>query len=109
MQKIKAIVKRADEEVGHMTWISDSLQNLQRIVGGYIETVTLPGGVVIICDEEGRIKGKPFNCVIYPHSIAARVDFCGDIIAVGADADEFADVPIDLKLWKRIFLGKGET
>lgn len=106
MQKIKAIVKRADEEYGHMTWISNTLENLQRTVGGYIETVTLPGGVVIICDEEGRIKGKPFNCVIFQHSMAARVDFYGDIIVVGADADEFSDVPIDLKLWKQIFLGK---
>ena len=106
MGKIKAIVKRTDEEYGHMTWISNTLENLQRTVGGYIETVTLPGGVVIICDEEGRIKGKPFNCVIFPHSMAARVDFYGDIIAVGADADEFSDVPIALKLWKQIFLGK---
>ena len=67
MGKIKSIVKRADEEYGHMTWISNTLENLQRTVGGYIETVTLPGGVVIICDEEGRIKGKPFNCVSFPH------------------------------------------
>ena len=109
MRKIKAIVKRTDEEYGHMTWISDTLENLQKHVGGHIETVTLPGGVVIICDEEGRITGKPFNCVIYPHALAAKIDFYGDIIAVGADGEEFADVPIDMKLWKRVYLGKEEA
>ena len=57
-KKIKAIVKRPDEQYGHMTWISNTLENLQRTVGGHIETISLPGGAVIICDEEGRLKKK---------------------------------------------------
>ncbi|MBE6016691.1 MAG: DUF3846 domain-containing protein [Lachnospiraceae bacterium] len=93
MAKIKAIIKRPDEKVGHMTWISDTLENLQRTVGGYIETVTF-GDMVIICDEEGRLKKKEPNCTI------GNVSFVGTIIAVGQDGDEFADVPIDMTGWK---------
>ena len=48
MEKIRAIVKRPDEEIGHVTNISPTLQNLQNIVGGHIETVTIAPGVVVI-------------------------------------------------------------
>ena len=109
MKKIRAIVKRTDEPIGHVTAISDTLENLQKHVGGHIEAVTMPAGVVILCDEEGRINGKPFNCAIYPHAIAAKIDFYGDIVAVGTDGEEFADIPIDFKTWKKIYLGKAEV
>ena len=57
-KKIKCIVKRPDEQFGHVTWISDSLKNLSNTVGGYIETVTLDNGVVLICNEEGSCRGS---------------------------------------------------
>lgn len=103
MNKIRAIVKRPDEKIGHVTNISDSLENLQRTVGGYIETVTIiteEPKVVIICNEEGRILNLPYNCTI------SGIDFYGDIIAVGVSGDEFADLPaaITLKLWNEEFL-----
>ena len=104
-EKIRAIVKRPDEEFGHMTNVSNALHNLQNIVGGYIETVTLPGGVVIICDEEGRLKGYEHCCTVFP-SQACGVEFVGEIIAVGYEGDEFCDIPIDLKTWKKIYLEK---
>lgn len=93
MNKIKAIIKSPDEKVGHMTWISVSLKNLQNIVGGYIEAVGF-GDMIILCDEEGRLKNKPYNCQI------GRTSFVGTIVAVGFDGEEFADVPIDLTGWK---------
>ena len=48
--KIRAIVKRPDEKYGHVTNISCTLKNLQRIVGGPIETVSFGPGAVIICN-----------------------------------------------------------
>lgn len=106
MRKIKAIVKRPDEEFGHMTNVSNTLHNLQNIVGGYIETVTLPGGVVVICDEEGRLKGYEHCCTIFPSQIGA-IEFVGEIVVVGTDGDEFGDIPIDFQTWKQIYLEEG--
>lgn len=97
--KIRAIIKRPDEKVGHVTNISNNLQNLQRNVGGFIETVTLCSDLVIICDEEGRLKGKPYNCTI------AGVDFVGDIVVLGVDGEEFTDCPLSFSDWKEHFLG----
>lgn len=77
--------------------ISDTLENLQKTVGGYIETVTLFSDLVVICDEEGRIKGKPHCCNI------CGVDFCGTVILAGVDGDEFADIPCEFADFKRMF------
>ena len=115
MSKIRAIIKRPDEQYGHVTNISNTLENLQRTVGGNIETVTLrglrPEGklYVVICDEEGRLKGKPFCCQLFPDAtwepaMQEPIDFYGDIAIVGADDDEFTDCPLTFDEWKRMAL-----
>lgn len=106
MVRTRCIIKRPDEEFGHMTNISCTLENLQKTVEGYIETVTLVHqtlsvdgecvlpGFCIICNEEGRIKGLPHNCKV------DGIDFCGTIIAIGVKGDDFADIPISFTDWK---------
>lgn len=96
--KVKVFIKRPDEEYGHSTFISDSLENLQNTVGGYIEAVRL-SDLVIICNEEGRLRDLPYNCTI------EGISFVGTIIAIGIDKkrqDEFGDVPISFKEWKEL-------
>ena len=66
-------------------------------MGGYIETVTLSTDCVIICDEEGRINGKPYNCSI------CGVDFVGTIMICGVSGDAFTDIPIRFQEAKRLF------
>jgi len=46
--KIKVIIKRPDEKYGHVTNITNTLENLQKTVEGYIETLTMPGYVLIL-------------------------------------------------------------
>ena len=38
-----------------------SLEELKAIVGGWIEVVSLHDGRLIVCDEEGKLKGKDRN------------------------------------------------
>ena len=66
--------------------VDDTLAALQAEVGGYIETVSI-ADVVIICNEEGRLCGLPYNCRF------VGVDFVGTILVVGRNKDEFCDVP----------------
>jgi hypothetical protein len=43
----------------------DTLEGMQAIVGGYIEAVFFPPtALVLYCDEEGLIKGKPLNRLV---------------------------------------------
>jgi len=95
MKKIKVIVKRPYEEYGHMTYVSNTLENLQKTVDGYIETVPLPCNVIAIVNEEGKIQGLKPNMRIPGDTLV------GTIIICGTDGEEFADVPIDFKAWKQ--------
>ncbi len=109
---IKVIMKRTYEPVGRLQHISNDLKTLQDMVGGYIETVTLrvkgpkaqgkEKTIVVISDEEGRLKGKDPNCEVM------GVTFVGPIIVAGVSGDEFADVPLSLEEWTEIMRTPGE-
>lgn len=94
--KISVATKRPGAPARHV-WIENSLENLQRTVGGYIECVKLCKDLAIICDEEGRLKGKEHNCSVCGYN------FVGDIIVVGVQGDEFADLPCDWQVLKNLF------
>jgi hypothetical protein len=103
-KKIKCIVKRPDEQFGHVTWISDSLENLQKTVGGYIETVTFNNGLVLICNEEGKIRDMPYSFTLRRiHGIIPiHNPIFGTVIVCGADGDQLTNVPIDFNEWKAL-------
>lgn len=66
--------------------IPNTLEELQESVGGYIESCTFATNAAVICNEEGRLRGLPYNCRFL------GVDFVGPILIVGIDGDEFADL-----------------
>lgn len=79
--------------------LPNTLEAFQETVGGYIECITIrrpEGRLVIVCDEEGRIKGKEPNCAI------SGISFCGPIIVCGERGEEFADVPVDIASMSKI-------
>lgn len=96
MMKIKVYIKQPGRPP-YSTHIENSLKNLQNTVGGYIETVTLGDDWTIICNEEGRIKGLPYNCTV------CGVSFVGTIVFAGVKGDEFEDIPISFKDFKSCF------
>lgn len=95
-KKIDVLIKEPGKRPRHV-WISNTLENLQKTVGGYIETVTLATDLVIICDEEGKLKDKPYNCTV------CGEDLVGTIIFAGVSGDEFSDIPTDYYTMKKLF------
>lgn len=67
--------------------IPNTLPALQAEVGGYIECVALTKDSCIICNEEGLLRGLPFNT-----NINGNV-YVGTILVVGVKGEEFTDVP----------------
>ena len=94
--KVSVIIKKPGR-LPYKTAISPRLENLQATVGGYIETVTLGSDWTIICNEEGRLMGMPYNCNV------CGVDFVGPIVFIGVDGEEFADLPIEFTDFKKAF------
>ena len=72
--------------------IENSLEGVQQIVQGYIECVTLRDkageDLVLICNEEGKIRNLPMNAMI------PEIDdmIFGTFLIAGTDRDEFASL-----------------
>ena len=70
----------------YVTWIEDSLENLQRAVGGCIECFTFAKDAAIICNEEGRMMGLPGNKSLFLSG------FRGDCVVCGVDGEIFSSL-----------------
>lgn len=86
-KKIRALRKRPGRPPEFIE-IDNELSTLQREVGGYIETFGIARNLTIICNEEGKIHGLPYNCTICGET------FVGTILLVGVRGDAFKSVPL---------------
>lgn len=73
--------------------VENTLEALQELVGGNIETVTIASYCVVVCNDEGRINGMPYNCHV------CNIDFYGPVFFCGIEGDEFADMPLGLQMF----------
>lgn len=62
--------------------IETGLQSYQSIVGGYIEEVTIDENTILICNEEGKLKG------LAPNRIVNEDMICGTFFLAGYDGGE---------------------
>ena len=99
-----AIIKHPGEPAKRIE-IDNTLKALQKAVGGYIETVTLFEDVTLICNEEGRLMGLPYNMEF------AGIRFVGSVLAVGRIEDEFRSLTEEesKRVMKHIFKQAGEN
>lgn len=86
MEKTISVLIKKPGKNAYRKDIDNTLKSLQREVGGYIEAVTIADGLALICDEEGKLKGKDANFL-----------FCGDcfvgtVILAGTDGEDFASL-----------------
>lgn len=85
MGKIR-VLKKEPGKKARWVEIENELKPLQEAVGGYLESVTLCEDLVILCDEEGLLKGLPYNCEI------CGAMFLGPILICGVAGEELADL-----------------
>ena len=67
--------------------VENRLEDLQRLVDGYIEVATSWGDIALIVNEEGKLRG-----------LAPNFPLCGDVIVgtavlIGVDGEDFTDCP----------------
>ena len=82
---MRAMRKRA-REAWEPIEVENELKPLQQEVGGYLESFTFAEDACVLCDEEGRMKRKPYNTTV------CGVSFVGTILIVGVDGEDFADL-----------------
>ena len=89
-ERIRAVYK-APGKLPVTIEVENELEALQRAVGGYLEPIRIATNAYILCDEEGTVKGLPYNATIF------NVNFIGPILFVGTENGEFCDVPEDIE------------
>ena len=92
MNRIKGVFIGVNEEP-KIIEIDNELSALQKLVGGYIEVVVMkefPDGkqIVLIMDEEGKIKRKPWNIPLYYNEHMYDIA-CGDVFICWSEDGEF--------------------
>lgn len=87
MTRIRVIEKRPKQPIT-LRWIEDDLDKYQAVVGGYIETVPLDGvpGIVLICNEEGKLRG------LEPNVINGADVIVGPVIAARVSGEDFSSL-----------------
>lgn len=83
MEYIKGLLVPVRGEIRRVA-VKNELKALQETVGGYIETLTLAEGVVLICNEEGKLLKLEPNTHFYTIN--------GDFLLVGVNGEEFGDL-----------------
>ena len=63
--------------------VANDLKSLQRAVGGHIEAVCMGDDTILVCNEEGKVKGMEGNRHVGNSIIA------GPFFIVGEDEDDF--------------------
>lgn len=83
--EVKVIIAEPMREA-YIYTIKNELAELQKIVGGYIQTVpfTREDNVCIICNEEGKMNGMALNRALY-HEGEMWDIIAGTMIIVGDD------------------------
>ena len=79
---LRAIVKEPGKAAEIRT-IPNTLEDLQEIVGGYIEVVRFAEDCAVIVNEEGKLQGLPANMWFCGDIL------CGNVVFVGVTGDEF--------------------
>lgn len=86
VEKIKCVIQMPGQ-ISEAVDINNTLESFQEIVGGYIETLTLLNGLILVMNEEGKLKCLEPNiefyndCIVGPVLIT-KADYNGDFCSL---------------------------
>lgn len=80
------VIKKEPGKLPEVIDIKNTLEAMQEVVGGYIESFTIASDACIICDEEGRFKNSRFNFSLHGQQ------FFGTVLIVGVKGDRFTSL-----------------
>ena len=71
----------------------DTLEAMQKIVGGYIQAVyPFSEPVAVVCSEEGKMLGLPFNRPLMDEDGLPYDILCGTFFVAGVDGERFVSL-----------------
>lgn len=78
--------------------IGSDLKSLQAAVGGYIEAAYFfDDPVALICNEEGKVYGLPYNRAVRDEAGKVQDIIAGPFFVCGLGEDDFCSLPKELQ------------
>ena len=78
--------------------IGSDLKSLQAAVGGYIEAAYFfDDPVALICNEEGKVYGLPYNRAVRDEAGKVQDLIAGPFFVCGVGEDDFCSLPKELQ------------
>ena len=89
MSKIKVVAKKPDCEPEVLEIENDWKEFKRLIGGGTLEAVTIGAGIMMYCDDEGKLEHKQLPLNFTLGGFLSGVDFAvGDVVFFGNDGSE---------------------
>lgn len=98
METLKVLMVKPGE-LAYPAEIEDSLESMQKVVGGMIEEyMPFEDDVALVCNEEGKMMGLPLNRAIKVNDNEIADIIAGDFFICYApiDSEKFLSMPDDL-------------
>lgn len=98
METLKVLMVKPGE-LAYPTEIEDSLESMQKVVGGMIEEyMPFEDDVALVCNEEGKMLGLPLNRAIKVNDNEIADIIAGDFFICYApiESEKFLSMPDDL-------------
>jgi len=74
--------------------IQGTLEEMQAIVGGYIQAVyPFEDPVAVVCNDEGKLMGLPYNRLLRDDSGRPYDVLCGTFFVAGLGEENFTSLP----------------
>lgn len=89
MRKRIRVVQKTVGEGWSVRMIPNTLEALQAAVDGYIETVKLATDLTLVCNEEGIVRGLPYNGMVL------NLPIYGDFLIVKTWRDKFTTLSME--------------
>lgn len=91
-------------KVAKPTLVNNTLKDMQQLVGGHIEVLSLPGGCQLVCNEDGKFLTLPQNRALKDKAGKVVDVLVGTCFICGAKGDEFISLtPDQMKQFKKEF------
>lgn len=71
----------------------NGLEEMQALVGGYIQAIyPFPDKAAVVCNEEGKNLGLPFNRPLFDENDLPYDIICGTFFVVGLGVEDFVSL-----------------
>ena len=97
-EELKIVLKKVGEEPEVMN-IENTLEAKQKLVDGWIEVVSVTEDILLVCNEEGKLRHMEFNRDIGYDIIAGPMIIVGE----GKSGNDISLTEEQIKKYKEVF------